>query len=114
MADVAADVNGEISADGAGGGIRGLGGAEHHAAGLDGSLALPDHAAHRAGAHVVNQATEKALGGKVRIVVLQKLTGGGEQLEAEHLEALLLEALDDLADKTSLNPIGLDHDVSAS
>ena len=36
----------EISPDGAGGGVGGVGGAEHHAAGLHGVETLPDHGEH--------------------------------------------------------------------
>ena len=36
----------EISPDGAGGGVGGVGGAEHHAAGLDGIETLPNHSEH--------------------------------------------------------------------
>ena len=36
----------EISPDGAGGGVGGVGSAEHHAAGLDGVETLPDHSEH--------------------------------------------------------------------
>ena len=41
MADVAADVDAEVSADGAGEGVSWVGGTEHDTAGLDGILAFP-------------------------------------------------------------------------
>jgi len=46
VTDVAANLDAEISPDGAGGGVGGVGGAEHHAAGLDGIETLPDHSEH--------------------------------------------------------------------
>jgi hypothetical protein len=52
VAHVAADVEGEVAADGAGGGRERVGGAEDGAAGLDGVAAFPDHGADGAGAHV--------------------------------------------------------------
>jgi len=52
VADVAANVEGEVTTDGAGGGGEGVGGTEDGAAGLDGVTALPDHGADGAGAHV--------------------------------------------------------------
>jgi hypothetical protein len=52
VADVAANVEGVIAADGAGGGGEGVGGTEDGAAGLDGVTAFPDHGADGAGAHV--------------------------------------------------------------
>ncbi len=41
VADVAANVNAKVAPDGAGEGIRGLGGAEKDAASLDNTVALP-------------------------------------------------------------------------
>ena len=52
MADVAADVDGEVTTDGAGGRGKGVGGAEENTAGLDGVTALPDHGADGARGHV--------------------------------------------------------------
>lgn len=113
VANVSSNIDGEVSTDGSGGGFRGLGGTKHDSASLDGTHALPDHAAHRATGHVVDEATEEALGGKVGVVGLKKLTSGGEKLHGLELEALLLEAGDDLTDETPLHAIRLDHDVSS-
>lgn len=52
VADVAADIDGVVTTDGAGGGGQGVGGTEDGAAGLDGVLALPDHGADGAAQHV--------------------------------------------------------------
>jgi hypothetical protein len=52
VAHVAADVEGEVATDGAGGRGERVGGAEDGAAGLDGVTAFPDHGADGAGAHV--------------------------------------------------------------
>jgi hypothetical protein len=52
VAHVAADVEGVVAADGAGGGGERVGGAEDGAAGLDGVAAFPDHGADGAGSHV--------------------------------------------------------------
>ena len=52
VADVAANVEGVVATDGAGGGGEGVGGTEDGAAGLDDVTALPDHGADGAGAHV--------------------------------------------------------------
>ena len=51
MADVAAHVEGVVTADSAGGGGEGVGGTEHDTAGLDGVLALEDNADDGAGEH---------------------------------------------------------------
>jgi len=52
VADVAADVEGVVAADGAGGRGKGVGGTEDGATGLDGITALPDHGADGARSHV--------------------------------------------------------------
>lgn len=52
MADVAADVDGVVTTDGAGGRGGGVGGTEKDTAGLDGVTALPDHGADGTGGHV--------------------------------------------------------------
>ena len=61
VADVAADVNGEVATDGAGSGGEGVGGTEEGAAGLDGILALPDHGGDGARVHVLDETGEKGL-----------------------------------------------------
>lgn len=52
VADVTADVNGEVTTNGARGGGGGVGGTEEGTAGLDGITALPDHGADGARVHV--------------------------------------------------------------
>ena len=52
MADVASDIDGVVTTDGAWGGGQWVGGTEENAAGLDGVLALPDHGADWARVHV--------------------------------------------------------------
>ena len=52
VADVSADVNGEVTTDGAWGGCEWVGGAENGAASLDNVTALPDHGADWARVHV--------------------------------------------------------------
>lgn len=52
VADVASDIDGVVTTDGAWGGGQWVGGTEENAAGLDGVLALPDHGADWARVHV--------------------------------------------------------------
>jgi len=113
VADVASDLDAQVAADGARGGLGGLGCSEHHTASLDGVLALPNHAAHGAGHHVVDEAAEEALGGQVGVVLLQQLAGRGGEFHSLQLEAFGFEACDDLTDEASLHAVRLDHDVSA-
>jgi hypothetical protein len=88
VADVSSDIKGEVATDGSRSGVDWLGGTQHNAAGLDSVQALPDHAADRAGSHVLNKSSEESLGGKVSIVSLEQLTLRGVQLECHELEAL--------------------------
>lgn len=52
VADVAANVEGEVTTDGAGSGGQGVGGTQDGAASLDSVLALPDHGADGTAQHV--------------------------------------------------------------
>merc|ERR1719409_845133 len=113
VADVAADLDAEVAADGAHGGLGGHGGAEHLASLEDDVLALPDHANDRTGGHVVDEAGEEALRGEVLVVLLHVLPAGTRELHGNQLVALLLEALDDFAGESALDAVGLDHDVGA-
>ena len=113
VADVAAHVDAHVAADGSGGRVGGVGGAEHHAAGLDGVEALPHHAAHGTHHHVVDEAAEELLVGEVSVVLLQVLAAWGHELHGLELEALVLETADDVADEPALDAVRLDHDVGA-
>ena len=113
VADVAADVDAEVTTDGARGGVSGVGGTEHDAASLDGVEAFPDHAADGTHEHVVDEALEELLAGEVGVVLLEVGAAGGDELHGDELETLVFEALDDLADEATLDAVGLDHDVGA-
>jgi len=63
VADVAADVKGEITADGARGGVKRVGCTKDNATGLDCVTALPDHSADGATQHIGDKAIEKRLVG---------------------------------------------------
>lgn len=103
VAQVAADIDGEVEADGAGGGVGGLGGAQQLATDGEGVLALPHHAHDGAGRHVGDQAGEEGLGGQVLVVLLQQSLGGRHHLQGNQLQALALEAGDDLANQAALD-----------
>jgi hypothetical protein len=72
VADVAADVKGVVTTDGAGSGGKGVGGTEDGAAGLDGVTALPDHGADGARAHIWNVS--------VRVSIVK---GGSDAIDSE-------------------------------
>merc|ERR1712000_392958 len=113
VADVAANLDAKVAADGAGERVVGAGLAEELAARADGVVALPHHADDGARGHVLDEASEEALGGQVGVVLLKELLGGVGHLQGSELEALLLKALDDLADQATLDAVGLDHNVGA-
>lgn len=92
VADVHADLNAEIEADGSGGAVGRVGGAEHGTAGLDGVLADNDNGNNGAREHVLEESREEGLLLEVGVVGLEQLLGGLEQLEGGNLEALVLEA----------------------
>lgn len=108
--DVAASLDAEVAANAAGLRVGGVGLAEHHTAGLDHTQALPDHGHDGAHLHVVDEAGEERAAGQVGVVLLQQLLARLLELEGDQLEALHLEALDDLADQSTLDTVGLHHD----
>ena len=88
VAHVAADLDTQVTTDGAGGGVSGVGGAEQGAAHGDHVGALPDHAHDGAGHHVVDQGAEETLGRQVGVMLLNMLASRGVELEGNQLEAL--------------------------
>lgn len=108
VADVAADVDGVVATDGAGGGGKGVGGTEKDTTGLNGITALPNHGADGARVHVLNETSEEGLVLEVGVVGLEVLLAGGHELDGDELEATGLEARDDRADQAALNAIRLD------
>ena len=113
VANVSADIDAEVTSNGAGLGVERLGGTEHLSAGEDDVGTLPDHAADGTGSGVLNKTVEEALAGKVGVVFLELVNTGLGELHGNELEALGLEALDDLTDEASLDTIRLDHDVGS-
>ena len=98
----------EVTADGAGGRLHGLGGAHHLAGDGHDVVALPDHGDDGGGAHEAGEAGVELLPLVLGVVLLQQLHGGHHHLQTDELEALLLEAGDDLTDMSALDTIGLD------
>ena len=113
VADVTPDMEAEVTTDSTRVGRKRLGLAEHLAASLDCVKALPDHAADGSAGHVLDKAGEELLLLEISVVVLEKFTGWCLELQGLELEATVFEALDDLSDKTTLDAVGLHHDVGA-
>ena len=110
VADVSADVEGEVTTDGAGSGGGGVGFAEEGAALLDDVDAFPDHTDDGAGGEEFAETTIEGLLGEVTVVFLGLFHGRLHELEADELEALLFEALDDFTNELTLDTVGLNSD----
>mmetsp|Transcript_5866 Transcript_5866/g.13914 ORF Transcript_5866/g.13914 Transcript_5866/m.13914 type:complete len:210 (-) Transcript_5866:29-658(-) len=113
VADVAANLNAEVSTDGSHGGVRGHGGTKHFASFNAGSLSFPDHSTDWSRGHVSNKSREELLCLKVFVVGFHVFLGTLGELHGNKLESLLFKALDDFSDKSTLDAIRLDHDVSS-
>ncbi|GMS99065.1 hypothetical protein PENTCL1PPCAC_21240, partial [Pristionchus entomophagus] len=110
VADVASGLDGIVSADGSGGGGQGVGGSEHSTSLLDDVKSLPDHGDDGSRLHVGDERGEEGLLLEVDVVLLKMSLGGSHLLEGDQLVAALLEALDDLADESTVDAVRLDHD----
>lgn len=131
VADVSADSEGEVTSDGTGGGLQGVGGTQDGSTGLNGVQTFPDHTDDGAGVHVLDQTGEEGLFLQVLVVLLQVLLTRGTHLQADelfiakvcsvspltyvsknigeriHLVTSLLESADDFTDESSLDTVGL-------
>jgi hypothetical protein len=118
VADIATDVDGVVTADGAWGAVLGVCGTEDDAASLDGVTAFPDHGADGAGCHICglcmsvlvdggggrggdgkrglwerrtgDETGEEGLLVQVFVVLLEVLLGGCDELETDELEAVVV------------------------
>lgn len=108
VADVASDLDGVVSSDGAGKRSLWVSFAKHHTAHLDDVQAFPNHGADWARVHVLDQTGEEWLGGQISVVLLEVFLAWHAELHGDELESSLLESLEDLSDKSSLDTVGLD------
>lgn len=109
----------QVTADRTGGRSQGVGSTKEDTALLDHVLTLPDHGDNGARGHVLDQTREEGLALEVGVVLgkpkgtylLEVVLTSVHELHGHKLEATVLEALDDLADETALDAVGLNHDV---
>jgi len=113
VADVSADVDAEVTTDSARVGVSGLSCAKHLSAGSDNIITFPNHGANGARAHVLDEASEETLLREISVMLFHVFFAWGADLHRNELEALLLEALDDLANEATLDTIGLNHNEGA-
>jgi hypothetical protein len=95
VADVAADVNSEVSADSTGGRGKWISSAENGSPSLDGITALPHHSDDRSAQHIGNETREERLFREIGIVLLEMLLGRRDELDGSKLVAALFKAADD-------------------
>lgn len=103
--------NVQVTADGARRRRERVGSTKQDTALLDDILALPHHGNDGARGHVLDQTGEEGLALEVGVVLLEVVLTGVHELHGHELVATVLEALDDLADETALDAVGLNHDV---
>ena len=74
----------------------------------DYACSLPDHCDNGPRADVGNQIPEEGLRREILVVLLCERARRGEEFQGGELEALALEAADDLSDEAALDSVGLD------
>ena len=111
MDDVFVHGQAEVTANGAGGGVRGVGGTHELAHGGDRVLAAHNHLHDRAARDIGNEAIVEGLALMLGVVRLGELLGHHAELHALDGEAHALEAVHYLADVPVANAIRLDHGV---
>ena len=111
--DVVAHVAAEVTTNGAGSGLKRLGGAHHLAGNGTDVVTRPDHGDHSRGVHEASEAWVERLALVLSVVLLEELHGRNHHLQTDELEALLLEASDDLTDVSALDAIGLNSKKSS-
>ena len=113
MDHIAADVHRQIATNRAGLSLKRFGRTDEFAGAGDHPIALPDHGNHRTGGDEVHQARKEGTLLVDSVVLFRQLAAGGDLLQADQLEALALEASEDLAHKAALDAVGLDGDERA-
>src|SRR3712207_4220474 len=111
--DVVLHLEGEVAADGAGGGLDRVGGAGQRAERLDRPRALDDEREQRAAGDELDQRAEERLLAVLAVVLLGDVAGQGAQLGGDQPQALGLQARDHLADQATGDAVGLDEDQGA-
>merc|ERR1719354_163584 len=108
VANVPADLDAVVSADGSWEGISWVGGSQHLASSFDSSLSLPYHGNNWSAAHVLDQTWEETFAFQVSVVVLKVFLAGSHHFHGCHFEAFIFESLDDLANESTLYSVWFD------
>lgn len=110
--NVLAGDKGEVAPDGAGGAGEWGGRADHLTALTNDILSLEDHGDDGAGAEELAQSGEERTRRQVMVMLLGVLLCRLDHFECDQFETTLFEPRDDLAYKTSLDCVRLQHDVA--
>jgi hypothetical protein len=113
LLDGDAPVATEVTADGARGGDRRVGGAGERAEALDAPLPLDDHGEHRAGEHELHERAVERLALVLGVVGSEDLGGRGAELDGRERVALGLDPTEDLPREATAYAVGLDEDEGA-
>jgi hypothetical protein len=111
--DVVLHLEGEVTANGARGGLDRVRGAGERPERLDGAGALDDQGQQRAAGDELDERAEERALAVLAVVLLGDLDGQGAQLGGDQAQALGLQAGDDLADQATGDAVGLDQDERA-
>ena len=110
MADVSAGDDAEVTSDGSGVGLEGIGGTQKESASGNHTSAFPDHADDGARKHVLDEGWEETFVGEISIMFLEEFFRRGHLFEGQEEVSSFFEAGNDLANESPLNAIRLDHD----
>ena len=113
MDHIPSDVHSEIAPDGAGLSLKRLGGTDQLAGTGNHTIAFPNHGHNWTGGDELDQTSKERTLFVNAVVLLSQLTAGSDLLQANQLEALALEATQNLAHQPALDTIGLDGDECA-
>jgi len=113
VADIPSGGDAEVSADGTGLRVQGVGGTKHEATSLDNFSSLPNHTDNGARKHVLDEGGEERLLREILVVLLEESLRGSGKLKSNEVVSSCLKPLDDLANESTLHSVGLDHNVGA-
>jgi len=111
--DVASKIDAEVAADRTGKRLLRISLSHHLTTGQGSVLALPHHRNNRSGGDEVDQLGIKWLVLQVDVMLADVLFGSLHELHGDELEPSLFESLDDVANESTLDAVGLHHDESA-
>ena len=111
--DVVSHIAAEVSTNGTGSRLQRLGSTHHLTSNGNNVVTLPHHSNDSRGAHETSEAGVETLTLVLSVVLLQEGHGGNEHLQTHELEALLLEAGNNLTNVSTLDSIGLNSKESS-